>query len=127
VIGVEDGSASNPVNDVQQQWPPGEKSPELSGLAEVLKNPAATKVLRFFHENEFTMDTVQGLALWTGCAPHHVANVVEALVRLKILERVGEGEDAVYLLFGSSRGERSAGKAALRALVCGHLPRKATL
>ncbi|GIP41048.1 hypothetical protein J31TS4_43280 [Paenibacillus sp. J31TS4] len=50
----------------------------------------------FFEANPYTLESVQGLALRLGRRPDHLETILGRLVELAILERLGEGQRAIY-------------------------------
>jgi len=56
------------------------------------------KLVTFFYNNRFTMDTAHGLSLWTGTPPADTARAAEALVSEGILVKRGPEDAAVYAL-----------------------------
>ncbi|MBI3922224.1 MAG: hypothetical protein HY318_12455 [Armatimonadetes bacterium] len=69
----------------------------LLTLEDILDSPAKKGILRFFQQNRHTMDTADGLALWIGFPPEVTVVAAEALVEAHLLERIGEGKDAIYV------------------------------
>jgi len=120
VIGLGNGSTVNPSKDPLREPVGGHESTALFDPERIFGSPAGKRILRFFHENRCTMDTIQSHAVWTGCAPKKVASAADDLVRLELLERVGEGEDAVYLLAGSMSNNKAPTAAALRSYIQKH-------
>lgn len=50
----------------------------------------------FFQENPYTYETTQGLAVRLGRKADHLKPILEELVSLSILEKVGEGERSIF-------------------------------
>jgi len=65
-------------------------------LDEVTKTPIREKLLNFFYENPFAMDSAKNLAKWINNDFYEVEKDLEELVKLKVLERIGEGSSAIY-------------------------------
>lgn len=51
----------------------------------MLKKPLHMAIIRFFHENQASIDTPRGIATWIGEDRSKVHTVLEDLVRQKIL------------------------------------------
>ncbi|MEW6606081.1 MAG: hypothetical protein AB1414_01335 [bacterium] len=65
-------------------------------LEEVTKSPIRTELVNFFYENQFAMDTAKNLARWINKDLSEVENDLEKLVKLKVVEKIGEGKSAIY-------------------------------
>lgn len=50
----------------------------------------------FFQRNPYTLETEQGVAMRTGRRVEHIREVLDELVHTAILEKIGEGERAIY-------------------------------
>lgn len=50
----------------------------------------------FFEENPYAMETVQSLATRLGRSAEYLEAVLQELVSLTILSRVGAGEESIY-------------------------------
>lgn len=50
----------------------------------------------FFQENPYTFETAEGLALRLGRKREHIEPILQHLVSLSILEKIGEGDRAIY-------------------------------
>ena len=50
----------------------------------------------FFQGNPYALETEEGLALRTGRKVEHLKPVLNELVNSSILERLGEGDQAIY-------------------------------
>ncbi len=64
-------------------------------LREVLDTPLKQELLAFLAINQ-AMDTAQGLSVWLGRPPEEVRAAAEALVAAGLLQREGEGDNAIY-------------------------------
>ncbi|GAX91177.1 hypothetical protein EFBL_2843 [Effusibacillus lacus] len=58
--------------------------------------PLRIECTLFFQENPYTFETAGGLALRLGRKREHIEPVLQHLVSLSILEKIGEGEQAIY-------------------------------
>jgi len=72
-------------------------------LYDLLDSVVTLDLVVFFHQNPDSVDSLAGIALWTGHDPKRVEQEVPKLVGAGILERDGEGEEAVYLYTRDSR------------------------
>ena len=54
-------------------------------LNKAVKSEIHLKVIRFFHENQASIDTPRGVATWIGEERARVKSALEDLVRLKVL------------------------------------------
>ncbi len=93
---VPEGTRETTISDSHEEYPRGDP---LS-LASLLDTPAKRWIVRFFQQNRYTMDTADGLAIWTGLSREKAAGAAEALVNAHLLDRIGEGDAAVYLPSG---------------------------
>jgi hypothetical protein len=50
----------------------------------------------FFQENPYTLETCEGLALRLGRRPEDLAVILDRLVSLSIVERLGDGARSIY-------------------------------
>lgn len=50
----------------------------------------------FFQKNPYTLETEQGVAMRTGRRVEHIRDVLDDLVHRAILEKIGDGERAIY-------------------------------
>ncbi|MCS7187254.1 MAG: ATP-binding protein [Armatimonadota bacterium] len=66
-----------------------------SFLREVLNTPLKQELLAFLASNQ-AMDTAQGLSIWLGRTKEEIQKAAEELVEAGLLNRQGEGEDAIY-------------------------------
>jgi len=51
----------------------------------IFKSPIHIKIIRFFHENQSSVDTPRGIATWIGEDRAKVKSALEDLVKSKIL------------------------------------------
>lgn len=58
--------------------------------------PLRTECLLFFERNMYAMETLAGLSVRLGRNAEDLAPAVRSLVEMSILERVGEGDSAIY-------------------------------
>ncbi|WP_134685440.1 hypothetical protein [Brevibacillus migulae] len=58
--------------------------------------PLQMECTLFFQMNPHAYETLDGLALRLGRTPEHLDQVLQKLVTLSILKRMGEGERAIY-------------------------------
>jgi len=65
-------------------------------LDEVTKSSSRVKLLNFFYENPFAMDSAKNLSRWINNDLYEVEKDLEELVKLKVVERIGEGSSAIY-------------------------------
>jgi Fic family protein len=65
-------------------------------LEEATKSPIRRELLNFFYENQFAMDTAKNLSRWINKDLEEVEKDLEGLVKLKVLEKIGEGSSAIY-------------------------------
>ncbi|MFH1564113.1 MAG: hypothetical protein ABIF11_11975 [Nitrospirota bacterium] len=65
-------------------------------LEEATKSPIRRDLLSFFYENQFAMDTARNLARWINKDLTDVEKDLEGLAKLKILEKIGEGNSAIF-------------------------------
>lgn len=54
-------------------------------MDKLFKSEIHLKIIRFFHENQASIDTPRGIATWIGEERTKVRNALEDLVRAKIL------------------------------------------
>ena len=54
-------------------------------INKILKTEIHRKIVKFFHENQSSLDTPRGVATWIGEDRAKVKNALEDLVRAKIL------------------------------------------
>ena len=66
-----------------------------SFLREVLDTPLKQELLAFLATNQ-AMDTAQGLSVWLGRPREEIQAAAEELVRAGLLNRQGEGDNAIY-------------------------------
>lgn len=59
-------------------------------------NPLKVECTLFFEENPYTFETVEGLASRLGRRTTELAQILEHLVTVSILEKIGDGEQAIY-------------------------------
>lgn len=52
---------------------------------DIFKSPTHLKIIRFFHENQASIDTPRGIATWIGGERATVSACLEDLVKAKIL------------------------------------------
>lgn len=50
----------------------------------------------FFEENPYAMETMQSLASRLGRSVEHLQPILNHLVELTILSKIGEGEESIY-------------------------------
>lgn len=50
----------------------------------------------FFQENPYTLETVEGVALRLGRRAEDIEPILQMLVQSMILEKIGEGINAIY-------------------------------
>jgi hypothetical protein len=50
----------------------------------------------FFQENPYAYETIEGLAIRLGRKADHLRPIVEELVSLSILEKIGDGERSIF-------------------------------
>ena len=55
------------------------------GIKDAVKSAIHLKIIRFFHENQASIDTPRGIATWIGEERSAVKDALEDLVRLKVL------------------------------------------
>lgn len=65
-------------------------------LDEATKSPTRRALINFFYENQFAMDTAKNLSRWVNKDLSDVEKDLEELVKLKVLEKIGEGGSAIY-------------------------------
>jgi len=65
-------------------------------LEEITNSPIRRELVNFFYENQFAMDTAKNLSRWINKDLSEVENNLEELVRLKVLEKIGEGASAIF-------------------------------
>ncbi|MEW6096453.1 MAG: hypothetical protein AB1567_08015 [bacterium] len=65
-------------------------------LEKVTKSPIRRDLLNFFYENQFAMDTARNLSRWINKDLEEVKEELEGLVKLRVLEKIGEGNSAIY-------------------------------
>lgn len=65
-------------------------------LEEATKSPIRRELIKFFYENQFAMDTAKNLSRWINKELSEVEKELEGLVKLKILEKIGEGCSSIY-------------------------------
>ncbi|HIE51776.1 MAG TPA: PAS domain S-box protein [Armatimonadetes bacterium] len=65
-------------------------------IAEVANSPRKVKLLLFLHQNPDLLDTAAGLASWLSERTSQLQSELDELVAVGVLERHGEGEEAVY-------------------------------
>lgn len=65
-------------------------------LEEITKSPVKMALLNFFYENQFAMDTAKNLSRWINKSLPEVEKDLEELVKLKVLEKIGEGSSAIF-------------------------------
>lgn len=58
--------------------------------------PLQMECTLFFQMNPHAYETVEGLALRLGRKPEHLDHILQQLVSLTILKRIGEGERSIY-------------------------------
>jgi hypothetical protein len=58
--------------------------------------PLQMECTLFFQQNSYTFETIDGLALRLGRKPEHIGLVLDHLVCLSILEKIGEGNGCIY-------------------------------
>lgn len=66
-------------------------------LEEATKSPIRLKLLNFFYENPFVMDTAKNLSRWINEELYEIEKDLNGLVKLKVLEKIGESASAIYL------------------------------
>jgi len=54
-------------------------------MNEIFRSPIHIKIVRFFHENQASIDTPRGVSTWIGEGREAVKKALEDLVTLKIL------------------------------------------
>jgi len=54
------------------------------------------EILIFFSKNPYAMDTVSKFSSWLKRPPSDIARELDYFVRQGIVERMGEGENAIY-------------------------------
>ncbi|GIN62428.1 hypothetical protein J27TS8_24210 [Robertmurraya siralis] len=59
-------------------------------------NPLKVECTLFFEENPYTLETAEGLALRLGRKTAELVLILEHLVTDSILEKIGDGEQAIY-------------------------------
>jgi hypothetical protein len=59
--------------------------------------PLQMEVTFFFEQNSYAMETSAGVAVRLGRNQEDITVVLTKLEKLSILERIGEGEGAIYL------------------------------
>ena len=64
----------------------------------VVQSTTQIKLLVFFQENPQALDNIEGLSIWLGERPEVIRSEIEALVDVKAVNQIGEGEDATYQL-----------------------------
>lgn len=92
-------------------------------LEKLLDSPAKRGLLRYFCQNRYAMDTVEGLSLWTGFPQDNLTHAADALVEAGLLERIGEGKDAVYVFNGGPGVDQNDVSNDLYALVSSYFER----
>ncbi len=60
-------------------------------LKRILENKIALDVLKFFHQNQSSLDSVGGVSAWVHGDRKEVRLVLEKLVKVKVLERDSTG------------------------------------
>ncbi|MFA6142245.1 MAG: hypothetical protein WC738_03010 [Candidatus Omnitrophota bacterium] len=55
------------------------------GKVDIFESPIHLKIIRFFHENQASIDTPRGVATWIGEERAKVSACLEDLVKAKIL------------------------------------------
>ncbi|MGG0719938.1 hypothetical protein ABE096_20515 [Robertmurraya massiliosenegalensis] len=59
-------------------------------------NPLKVECTLFFEENPYTLETAEGLASRLGRKTNELVLILEHLVAVSILEKIGEGDQAIY-------------------------------
>jgi hypothetical protein len=59
-------------------------------------SPLKVECTLFFQENPYTLETLDGLAARLGRKTSDLSLILEHLVTVSILEKIGEGENAIY-------------------------------
>lgn len=54
-------------------------------IDDIVKSKTHLKIVRFFHENQSSIDTPRGVATWIGESREKAVKALEDLVKLKIL------------------------------------------
>ena len=57
----------------------------MADIDKILKSVLNIKIIKFFHENQASIDTPRGVATWTGEDRAKVQQALEELVKLKVL------------------------------------------
>lgn len=65
-------------------------------LEAATKSPVRRELINFFYENQFAMDTAKNLSRWINKDLSEIEKDLEELVKLKAIEKIGEGENAIY-------------------------------
>lgn len=65
-------------------------------LDEILDSVVKLELLLFFHSNPAAMDSAEGLSIWLGRDAERIRQAADELVEATILDRWGEGENAIY-------------------------------
>lgn len=65
-------------------------------LEEATKSPIRIELLNFFYENPFALDTAKNLSRWINKELYEVEKDLDGLVKLKVLDRIGDGAAAIY-------------------------------
>lgn len=58
--------------------------------------PLQMECTLFFQENPHTFETVGGIALRLGRKPEDIGPILDNLVALSILEKIGDGDNAIF-------------------------------
>ncbi len=66
-------------------------------LEAATKSPIRRDLVTFFYENQFAMDTAKNLSRWINKNLSEVEKDLEELTKLQVLEKIGEGNSAIYL------------------------------
>ncbi|WP_019153724.1 hypothetical protein [Robertmurraya massiliosenegalensis] len=59
-------------------------------------NPLKVECTLFFEENPYTLETAEGLASRLGRKSTELVLILEHLVSVSILEKIGDGDQAIY-------------------------------